>query len=256
MSQPNNGVTVPRARRLARPRWRDPRLLIGAVLVLVSLIATTTLVRAVAETTRVWAAAENLVPGAELSDQALIPVEVKLPVSASSYISAASSIEPGTTVRAVVAAGELVPLSSLVALADLSGRVVSVDVSSALPAAVGSGSSVDIWATDARAAEVEAPSAILSRVDVLSVDRGGRDFTSSGSARIEVYVPDGQIAEVVRAQAVGHHISVVAVPRARAATDEDSGEPADPGGAADADSGGATDADPGGIAEAEAGETP
>ena len=51
------------------------------------------------------------------------------------------SIEPGTTVRAVVATGELIPLSSLVALADLPGRVVSVDVSSALPAAV------DPWGT-------------------------------------------------------------------------------------------------------------
>jgi hypothetical protein len=48
------------------------------------------------------------------------------------------------------------------------------------------------------------------------VDRGTRDFTAPGAARIEVYVPDGRIAEVVRAQALGHHISVVEVPRAGA----------------------------------------
>ena len=48
MNERDATSTVPRARRLARPRWRDPRLLIGAVLVLVSLVATTTLVRAVA----------------------------------------------------------------------------------------------------------------------------------------------------------------------------------------------------------------
>src|SRR5690625_7735648 len=65
MSRSTIPAAVPRARRLTRPRWRDPRLLIGAVLVLVSLVATTTLVRAVAETTRVWAAAENLVPRSE-----------------------------------------------------------------------------------------------------------------------------------------------------------------------------------------------
>lgn len=229
MSNQSSPAGVPRARRLSRPRWRDPRLLIGAVLVLASLVATTTLVRAVAETTRVWAAAENLVPGGELTEDVLVPVEVKLPVSADAYIGAASSIEPGTTVRAVVAAGELVPLSSLVAMSDLSGRVVSVDVSSALPAAVAPGSSVDIWATDARAADVEKPDAILEGVDVMSVDRGGRDFTSSGAARIEVFVPDGRIAEVVRAQAAGHHISVVAVPRPRAGGGEGETDQVDEG---------------------------
>lgn len=215
MSRSTIPAAVPRARRLTRPRWRDPRLLIGAVLVLVSLVATTTLVRAVAETTRVWAAAENLVPGGELTADSFVPIEVKLPVSQEQYISADSRIEPGTTVRAVVGSGELVPVSSLVSLSDLAGRVVSVDVSAALPAAVVSGSRVDVWATDAQAAEAEAPSAILEGVDVLSVDRGGGDFASPGVARIEVYVPDGRIGDVVRALAAGHHISVVAVPDAR-----------------------------------------
>ncbi|MGO1397423.1 MAG: hypothetical protein ACTHVY_03185 [Brevibacterium yomogidense] len=221
MSHSSTPAAAPRARRLTRPRWRDPRLLIGAVLVLVSLVATTTLVRAVAETTRVWAAAENLVPGGELTADSFVPIEVKLPASEGEYISADSHIEPGTTVRAVVGAGELIPVSSLVALSDMSGRVVSVDVSSALPAAVASGSRVDVWATDARAAEVEAPDAILEGVDVLSVDRGGGDFTSPGAARIEVYVPDGRIGEVVRALATGHHISVVVVPDGRSADGAD-----------------------------------
>lgn len=224
MSHPSTPAAVPRARRLMRPRWRDPRLLIGAVLVLVSLVATTTLVRAVAETTRVWAAAENLVPGGELTADSFVPIEVKLPASEGEYIPADSQIEPGTTVRAVVGTGELVPVSSLVALSDLSGRVVSVDVSSALPAAVGSGSRVDVWATDARAAEVEAPSAILEGADVLSVDRGGGDFASPGAARIEVYVPDGRIGEVIRALASGHHISVVVVPDGHSADGTDDGQ--------------------------------
>lgn len=214
MNDRDTTTAVPRARRLTRPRWRDPRLLIGAVLVLASLVATTTLVRAVAETTRVWAAAVALVPGSEVTTEELVAVEVKLPASAPAYIPAESAVQAGTTVRGVVGAGELVPLSALVAQADLPGRVVSVDVSTALPAAVARGSGVDIWATDARSAEVGPPTAILTEVDVLSVDRGNRDFTAPGAARIEVYVPDGRIAEVVRAQALGHHISVVEVPRA------------------------------------------
>ena len=99
-------------------------------------------------------------------------------------------------------------------MADEVRRVEADGWHDAVAAAVASGSRVDVWATDARAAEVEAPTAILEGVDVLSVDRGGGDFASSGAARIEVYVPDGRIAEVVRAQALGHHISVVEVPRA------------------------------------------
>lgn len=236
MNDRDSTAAVPRARRLTRPRWRDPRLLIGAVLVLLSLLATTGLVRAVAQTTRVWAAAEALVPGSVITPDSLIAVEVKLPVSGPAYIEADSVLAEGTTVRAVVGEGELLARSVLVAQADLPGRVVSVDVSSALPAAVARGSGVDIWATDARSAEAAPPSAILTEVDVLSVDRGTRDFTAPGGARIEVYVPDGRIAEVVRAQALGHHISVVEVPRSGTAPHPDTGGDSGAGGAADSDS--------------------
>lgn len=202
-----------RAERLRAPRWRDPRLLVGALLVLVSLTATVLVVRGVAQTTRIWAAAQPLVPGAEITEDALVPVEVKLPDSSAGYISSDSALEPGTTVRAVVGEGELLPLSALVSLGDLTGRVVSVDVSAVLPAAVDAGAAVDVWAADAGGAEAAEPAEILSGVEVISVDRGGRDLTSAGSGRIEVYVPSGEIGAVVRAQASGHHISVVAVPR-------------------------------------------
>ncbi|WP_051297932.1 hypothetical protein [Brevibacterium album] len=203
-----------RAARLRAPRWRDPRLLIGALLVLASLAATVLVVRGVAQTTRVWAAAVALVPGAEVAESALVPVEVKLPDSAAAYIPSASAVAPGTTVRAAVVAGELLPRSVLVSLEDLSGRVVSVGVSAAPPDAVAAGSAVDVWAADPGSAETAEPEEILSGAEVISVDRGGSELTASGPGRIEVYVPDGEIGALVRAQAAGHHISVVAVPRA------------------------------------------
>lgn len=203
--------------RLKPPRWRDPRVLIGAVLVVASLLGTVALVRAAAQTVRVWAAAETLVPGEEIRASQLVAVDAKLPANADSYLSADALPAAGMTVRSVVAAGELLPAGALISADVLGGRIVSVDLSAALPASIGPGSTVDAWAVDASGVEQPEPVRILSAVDVISVDRAGSGFADVGGERIEVLVDSDDVDAIVGAQAGGHHISVVEVPKPQAA---------------------------------------
>jgi hypothetical protein len=59
-------VDSPWARRLRQARWRDPRLLLGVLLVLVSVIAGARLLAAADDYVLVWAAKRDLPVGAAL----------------------------------------------------------------------------------------------------------------------------------------------------------------------------------------------
>lgn len=197
------------ADRLRAPRLRDPRLVIGALIVLVSVLGTWFVVTRVAATTTVWAASRPLVPGSVLVPDDLVATEVRMG-DPGVYLSADAAIPEGATVLAAVGAGELVPASQLGSPDQLAGRVMALAVPDALPAAVRPGSAVDVWATDADADPVD-PREILTAVDVIAVDRDTGDF-ATGDQVIEIFVPNRQVGDVMRALAEEHHLSVVSVP--------------------------------------------
>ncbi|MCX0276102.1 hypothetical protein NLM24_36635 [Nocardia zapadnayensis] len=200
------------ADRLRAPRLRDPRLVIGALLVLLSVLGTWFVVTRVADTTTVWAAARPLVPGGVLVPDDLVATEIRMSGDPGVYLSADAAIPEGATVLAAVAPGELVPASQLGSPDQLAGRVVALAVPDALPAAVRPGGAVDVWATDPEADPVD-PREVLTAVDVIAVDRETGDF-STGDQVIEIFVPNSRLGDVMRALAEDHRISVVAVPEA------------------------------------------
>ncbi|MYM19631.1 hypothetical protein GSY69_06520 [Brevibacterium sp. 5221] len=198
--------------RFRRPRWRDPRVLIGAVLVLASLLGTWYVVRAAARTTTVWAAGTPLVPGAVIAPEDLVPLEVRLPEgeSAAAYIPSATRIPEGSTVLSAVRKGELLPAGSLASPDSLAGRVMALAAADALPAAVGAGSRVDVWATpDEDGAK---PHEILRTAQVIAVTRDDGGFAADRGARIEVFVPTAALSGVLAAVGAGERLAVVAVP--------------------------------------------
>lgn len=199
--------------RLSPPRWRDPRVLIGVFLVLASIAGTWAVITRVAASVTVWSAVEPLVPGSVVEPEDVTAVEVRLADTAGLYLSVGAPIPAGSTVRTTIGAGELVPADAVVRPSDLSGRVVSVDVDGSVPADVARGSRVDLWATPVDTEELD-PVRLLSGVDVISLERDTQGFASSGQNRLEVFVPEASVAEVLRAQARDDRIAVVAVPDA------------------------------------------
>lgn len=208
MSQP----TTRHAERLRAPRWRDPRLVIGAIIVLLSVLGTWVVVTQVAATTTVWAAARPLVPGSVLSAEDVVATEIRMSGDAAVYLSAEQQIPEGATVLAAVGTGELLPASQLGSPDQLAGRVMALAVPDAVPAAVRAGGKIDVWATDQDADPVD-PLEILTAVDVIAVDRESSDFSALAGQRIEIFVPNQHVGAVTRALAAEHHLAVVAVPQ-------------------------------------------
>ncbi|WP_210605154.1 SAF domain-containing protein [Brevibacterium oceani] len=203
------------SKRIRRPKWTDARLLVGAVLVVLAVVATYLLVSSANSTTRVWASARALVPGEVLDPADLTVAEVNLADLGSRYLSAEVNLPEGSSVRSVVAAGELLAASTVAPLSELEGRVVAIDVAGSVPSVVDAGSLVDVWSQpeqnglDDDGAE---PEQIVDSAPVAHITRDVGSFGVGDGARIEVFVGTGDLSAVLAALDGRSVLSVVGAP--------------------------------------------
>lgn len=198
--------------RFTLPRMRDPRVLVGIILVIASLLGAWAVITRVANTVTVWAASKPLASGSTIDQDSLTAVEVRLPDTEDKYVRTDQSSPVGMSVTGSVAAGELVPASVLVDPARLDGRVIALDIPGNLPQAVQAGAFVDVWATDTKDEETQ-PVEVLSRAHVHAVGRDEGGFTSTAGTRLEIYVPNDKLQQVLEVVATDHRVSIVAYPK-------------------------------------------
>lgn len=203
------------SKRIRRPKWTDARLLVGAVLVIVAIVATYLLISAANATTRVWASAGPLVPGQVVSAEDLTVAEVNLADIGDKYLSADAGVPDQSSVRAVIAAGELLPVSALAPLSELEGRVVAIDVAGSVPTVVDTGSLVDVWAQpESKGLDDEGvdPQQIVTSAPVSNITREVGSFGVGDGARIEVFVARAELSKVFGALDGNSVLSVVGAP--------------------------------------------
>jgi hypothetical protein len=194
--------------------WRDPRLLIGILLVVASVVGVGWMMRSAQKTTAMWSAAVDLPVGKEVTGEDLVAVQVRLGASQRHYLSADSSPSQGARVLAPISKGELIPAGGL-GTPDPSGRrAVSVTVQGTRPAGVVRGSRVDVYATssgtvggDDGDSRVLLPAVEVTRVRAVDAGIGTEDSTL-----VEVLVPPDQVADFIRARGAGDRLDVVALP--------------------------------------------
>ncbi len=196
----------PVAGRLRRPSWRDPRLLIGVLLIAMAVAGVGYTVNVADATEPYFAARGTLTPGEALSESNVVIVHVR--VDGSRYVSAVGAPPFGSVVARVVADGELLPASAVVAGDSLDVRVIAVPTSLPLARDVVPGSEVDVWlassAADAPSTEMIVSDAIVAEVDT---DAGG--FSSGSSSTVHLTVPAASVEALLAAIASGGDIAIV-----------------------------------------------
>ncbi len=204
-------ASVPAATRARRPGWRDPRLVVGLLIVAGSvLLGAATLTRA-DDTVPVWVAAGELTEGQPLGSADLEVRRVRFgdPSDADRYLSATQPLPDGLLVTRVVGQGELLPRSALGTREG--GDLVEVPISVSadqVPATVRVGSVVDVWvAPDAGSdGSVEAV-AVLSGVVVVAAPAVETTLGPSGNRQIIVGVDvddADQLGSALAGTATGH----------------------------------------------------
>lgn len=197
--------SAPAARRLRRARLGDVRLWLGLALVVGSILAGVRIMSVDDDTVVVLRATRDLAAGSAPDD--LAPVRVSRAAAGEGYLS--QPPPAGEVLRWPIAAGELVPRSSIAAAAEQQVREVTIPVDPLhAPPGLQAGDMVDVW-TSPRENEHGAPRLVLGGVTVTDV--ATEDMGIGGDIGVVVAVPAESVSEVVLASRSGV-IDLVAVP--------------------------------------------
>jgi hypothetical protein len=207
------------ARRLELPSWRDLRLVVGLVLVLLSVAGGLRLVSTFDDSTPVYAATRDLLPGQQVGSADVVAVPVRMGEHLQGYVDGSAPLAPGTYLARPVAAGELVPASALVTAREALDKTVSVPVDVAAARTLAAGAVVDVWVSPRDREELgEAygdprlllPGAVVDRVPAETTGLGA----GLGRAAVQVVVPADRVGEVIAAVDQGSRVTLVPAPRA------------------------------------------
>lgn len=195
-----------------RRYWFDPRVALGALLVLASVAGVVGLVAAQDRSITVYTAAEPLVAGSRVTPADVVARKVRLGGSADLYLTGRPPAA-GYVATRTIAAGEMVPLSALGTEASVDVAAVVVNLSTKPAGSVGPGSVVDLWAAPKTGAAntFGPPSVLVTGATVVRLVKPEGLVATSRQDTIEVQVPRDDVAGVLQAVADESAVSAVAV---------------------------------------------
>lgn len=201
---------VPVAGRLRRPGWKDPRLLIGLLLIAVSIVGVSAIVSAADRTTPYYVAKSTLTPGTVLAIDDLAVAHVRIGSGGYLLADGTAEAEPwGQVVTRVVEEGELLPAGALASADAFDSRPVAVVTTSPVSADVRPGSVVDVWVT-ASGGEGPPDSTLVGEgLVVADVNRDQGAFSAGSSETVYVVVPRAGLEGFLEALAMEGAVSVV-----------------------------------------------
>ncbi|WP_334171012.1 SAF domain-containing protein [Sinomonas sp.] len=201
--------------RLRKPSWKDPRLLLGLLLVLASVAGVVGLVRSAEAGNVVYAAKDDIPVGQPVGLDQLVPVEVRLGAALDRYV-AEGDLPSGRVAVQRVSKGDLIPASSL-GSADVLGRSpVAIGLQEPLPAEAVAGTRADVWVAlpDGRNGFAE-PKLLIPASEIAQVQSAAPGLGGPRETVVYVLVDPDKLPQLLAAQANKARISVVWNPSGR-----------------------------------------
>ena len=213
-------LPTPAASRLRAPSWRDTRLVVGVLLVLLSTVLGSVLVARADDRVPVWAARGPVSPGQRLSADDLVRVDVLLGDGAAAYLPADRPVAPDTWALRELRPGELVPAAAVGDASAVTVQQVALQVDSTSASALTAGSVVDVYVnrpekgtTAVGLPSFAGPERVLEGVSVVRVAGDDGVLAGVGQSRaVHVMVPRDDVRALVADVDVGARITLVPVP--------------------------------------------
>ena len=191
------------AARLRRPGWRDPRLIVGVMLIAAAVAGVALTLREADRTAPVFTARAVLVPGTVLEESHVTVAHVRV---GDGYLAAPDAEPWGLVVARTIDEGELIPASALVERDAFDGRPVAVTATMPVAETVVPGAVVDVWVTDAGAGSRRVGESLV----VSAVDREDGAFGTGGET-VYVVVAAAEVGALLESLATGDEVAVVGI---------------------------------------------
>ena len=196
LGTPGAPSTAPAAVRVSRPGWRDPRLWVGVLIVLVSVVAGARVLAAADDTVAVWATARDMGAGDTVEVRDLVVRRIRFGElgGLDRYFAAGSELPPGLQLTRGVGQGELLPRSAVGPVGDDGLVQLPVAVEAELvPPSVAAGSVVDLYVLSSGGGRCPSGCApVLEQVTVVSASSLDEGFGASGRRQLVLGVAEDQ----------------------------------------------------------------
>jgi hypothetical protein len=213
-------LATPSAKRLQRPSWRDSRLVVGVLLVLLAATLGAKAVASADDRTAVWVAAGNLVAGDRVDESSFVRADVRLADGMGSYLTADAPAPTGSFMVRDVRAGELVPVSAVGGPEAVDVQRVTVRADAMSTNGLSRGSRVDVFVTPkaptSSDASRPATTKVLESAAVAAVLTSSGGLGSGSMTSVQIYVPAAKVQPLV--EAVDAEAKVTLVPSVGAVT--------------------------------------
>ncbi|MGO3320220.1 MAG: hypothetical protein ACTIL0_06900 [Microbacterium gubbeenense] len=198
-----------RITRTARRSRLDIRFLIGAILIVASIVGVWFVVTSARETTPVLAAAHALVPGQAVTASDVVEIEAHLGAASGGYL------DDGIVSTRVVAEGEIVPASAITASDKADQTTVVVRSALGVPADIQPGAQVELWAAPATGPQEFGEPIVIAATAIVADVREDEGVVTGTGSTLELTVPREVVSKVLQHVAAGSALSAVpaSVPR-------------------------------------------
>lgn len=207
------------ASRLRAPSWRDSRLLVGVLLVLLATILGSVVVARADDRVPMYAAKGTVAPGQPLTGDDVVRVDALLGDGVAPYLPADEPLPQDLWTLRELRAGELIPLASTGSPDQVDVQQVSLLADATSAAALGPGSVVDVYVnrpekgTTVGVPAYTGPEKTLEAVSVVQVSSEEGVLGGSAQTRaVRVMVPRDAVRDLVADVDVGARITLVPVP--------------------------------------------
>lgn len=206
------------AQRIAVHPWRDPRLLLGIMLVLLSTLVGAKVFAAGDNTVAYWSIQSSVTAGDLVSREDLVSTRVRLGSQTSENYVRVNDELPAQIGELVwardIGAGALVEQSALVVAGARDAGELPLNVASgSYPLDLRSGDRVDVWVGPGPGDPAEEKSTlVLSAARVLSTGGDSKAIGGSLARTILVGVAEGELADKTLSAVAAGHVTLVRVP--------------------------------------------
>ncbi|WP_346844402.1 flagella basal body P-ring formation protein FlgA [uncultured Rothia sp.] len=201
MPKKNSSAPSVIAERMHKPGWKDPKLLMGLLLIVISLVAVVGVINATNKTQTYYVANRDISVGDSVEPSDLKVVEVRLGEADGLYLAASEELNQSIHAKQHIQKGELISANALQE-PDEQGRCqVAIVLDSTVASSFSAGDYADIWVShqEENGTSYSAPIQVIQAAEISQINTEDSMIGSTGKTAVQILVTDTALAEVLDA---------------------------------------------------------
>lgn len=197
--------------RLQKPGWKDPKLLLGLLLILASIVAVVGIVKVTNQTEEFFVAKHEVAVGDIVTAEDFAVKKVRLGEANHLYLSADAQIPEHAVSHQHMLSGQLIETNALNEQKKDGRREVTVTLDSTVASTLKSGDLVDVWVShkEDNGTKYSEPKSVMNGAEINKISTEESMIGSTGKSAVQLLVSENSLTDVLDANNNESRISLI-----------------------------------------------